>query len=60
MPENEKDEPQQTTDGKVVYGTTPGGRVIDDELIEQWADEAERGYDIEHLLERRSERESPS
>jgi predicted HicB family RNase H-like nuclease len=32
---------------KRIYGYTKDGRPIDDEMIEQLADEAERGYDPE-------------
>jgi hypothetical protein len=34
---------------KRIYGHTRDGRPIDDEMIEQFADEAERGYDPEQL-----------
>jgi hypothetical protein len=34
------------------YGTTSDGRPITDELIEELADEAERGYDVEQLRPR--------
>jgi CRISPR-associated endonuclease/helicase Cas3 len=34
---------------KRIYGHTRDGRPIDDEMIEQLADEAERGYDPEQL-----------
>jgi hypothetical protein len=34
---------------KRIYGHTRDGRPIDDEMIEKFADEAERGYDPEQL-----------
>lgn len=38
---------------KRIYGHTKDGRPIDDEMIEQFADEAERGYDPEQLKNKR-------
>lgn len=32
---------------------TASGRVVDDRQIQAWADEAERGYDVDELLTRR-------
>jgi hypothetical protein len=39
--------------GKRVYGTTKSGRPIDDALVEQLADEAERGYEMAEVEVRR-------
>ena len=43
---------------KKTYGTTRSGRIIDDELIEELAAEAERGYDVDEILRRRGGRPS--
>lgn len=40
-----------------TYGHTRSGEPITDELIERLADEAERGYDVDRLIERRGKRE---
>ncbi len=42
------------------YGFTRDGREITDELIEELADEAERGYDFPELSRRRRPRVAPS
>jgi predicted HicB family RNase H-like nuclease len=39
-----------------TYGTTRSGRVLDDDLIEELAAEAERGYDVDEILRRRGGR----
>jgi predicted DNA-binding protein len=41
------------------YGHTKSGTPITDELIEQYADEAERGYDVDQLIARRGTRGRP-
>jgi hypothetical protein len=41
---------------KKTYGITRSGRTIDDELIEELAAEAERGYDVDEILRRRGGR----
>jgi Ribbon-helix-helix protein, copG family len=42
-----------------IYGHTESGTPVTDELVEQLADEAERGYDVEHLIARRGKRGRP-
>ncbi len=42
-----------------IYGHTKSGKPITDELIEELADEAERGYDVEALIARRGKRGRP-
>jgi len=44
---------------KRTYGHTKSGKPITDELIEQLADEAERGYDVDELVARRGKRGRP-
>ncbi len=44
---------------KRTYGHTKSGTPITDELIEQLADEAERGYDTDELIARRGKRGRP-
>lgn len=44
---------------KKVYGHTKSGTPITDELVEQHADEAERGYDVDQLITRRRTRGRP-
>ena len=44
---------------KKVYGHTKSGTPITDELVEQLADEAERGYDVDELITRRGKRGRP-
>jgi len=39
-----------------TYGTTRSGRVLDDDLIEELAAEAERGYDVDEIIRRRGGR----
>ena len=41
---------------KKTYGTTRSGRTIDDDLVEELASEAERGYDVDEILRRRGGR----
>jgi hypothetical protein len=42
-----------------TYGRTTAGRPITDEVIEQLADEAERGYDVDEVIGRRGTRGRP-
>jgi hypothetical protein len=42
------------------YGRTASGREITDTLIEEFAEEALAGYDVEDLLRRRAVRERPT
>lgn len=44
---------------KRTYGHTRSGKPITDELIEELADEAERGYDVDEILARRGRRGRP-
>lgn len=44
---------------KRTYGHTKSGKLIDDELIEKLADEAEAGYDVDEILSRRGKRGRP-
>lgn len=44
---------------KRTYGTTASGEPIDDDLIEQLADEAEAGYDVDEMISRRGKRGRP-
>jgi len=44
---------------KRTYGHTKSGTPITDELIEDLADEAERGYDVDELVARRGKRGRP-
>ena len=41
------------------HGNTKSGTPLTDELIEQLADEAEQGYDVEKILSRRGKRGRP-
>jgi hypothetical protein len=41
---------------KRTYGTTRSGRTIDDELVEELAAKAERGYDVDEIHRRRGGR----
>jgi hypothetical protein len=41
------------------YGHTKSGTPITDDLVEQLADEAERGYDVDKLIARRGTRGRP-
>ena len=41
---------------KKTYGTTRGGRTIDDDLVDELVDKAERGYDVDEILRRRGGR----
>lgn len=42
-----------------IHGHTKSGKPITDELVEQLADEAERGYDVDDLIGRRGKRGRP-
>jgi hypothetical protein len=42
-----------------TYGHTESGRPVDDDLIEQLADEAEAGYDPDEIVGRRGKRGRP-
>lgn len=44
---------------KRTYGHTKTGKPINDELIEKLADEAEAGYDVDQIIERRGKRGRP-
>ena len=43
---------------KKTYGTTRSGLTIDDDLVEELAGKAERGYDADEILRRRGGRPS--
>lgn len=45
---------------KRTYGHTHSGTPIDDELINELADEAAAGYDVEEVIARRGKRGRPS
>jgi predicted HicB family RNase H-like nuclease len=38
---------------KKTYGTARSGRTIDDDLVDELAAKAERGYDVDEILRRR-------
>lgn len=44
---------------KPTHGHTRSGTPITDELIEQLADEAEAGYDVDQIIARRNKRGRP-
>lgn len=44
---------------KRTYGHTTSGTPIDDVLIEELADDAETGYDVEEIIAHRSKRGRP-
>lgn len=44
---------------KRTYGYTKSGNLIDDELIEKLASEAEAGYDVDRIIARRNKRGRP-
>lgn len=44
---------------KRTYGHTTSGTPIDDDLIEQLADDAETGHDVDEILARRGTRGRP-
>ena len=44
---------------KRTYGHTKSGKPIDDDLIEQLADEAEAGYNVDEMVGRRGKRGRP-
>ena len=41
---------------KKTYGTTRSGRTVDDDLVDELAAKAERGYDVDEILRRRGGR----
>jgi hypothetical protein len=41
---------------KRTYGTTRSGRTIDDDLVEELAAKAKRGYDVDEIIRRRGGR----
>jgi predicted HicB family RNase H-like nuclease len=41
---------------KKTYGTTRSGRTINDDLVDELAEKAERGYDVDEILRRRGGR----
>ena len=41
---------------KKAYGTTRSGRTIDDDLVDELVEKAERGYDVDEVLRRRGGR----
>jgi predicted transcriptional regulator len=43
---------------KKTYGTTRSGRRVDDDLVDELAERAERGYDVDEILRRRGGRPS--
>lgn len=43
-----------------IHGHTTGGRPVDDELVDRLAEEAETGFDVETLIERRGRRGRPT
>ena len=44
---------------KRTYGRTTSGQPIDDDLVEQLADEAAAGYDVGQIIARRGKRGRP-
>jgi hypothetical protein len=44
---------------KRTYGHTKSGKVIDDKLVAQLADKAERGFDVAAVIARRDKRGRP-
>jgi Ribbon-helix-helix protein, copG family len=44
---------------KRIYGHTKSGTPVTDELVEQLADEAEAGYDVDEIRVRRGKRGRP-
>lgn len=44
---------------KRTYGHTNAGQPIDDDLVEQLADEAIAGYDVDQIIARRGKRGRP-
>jgi hypothetical protein len=41
---------------KKTFGTTRSGRTIDDDLVEELGEKAERGYNVDEILRRRGGR----
>ena len=41
---------------KKNYGTTRSGRTVDDDLVDELDEKAERGYDVDEILRRRGGR----
>jgi hypothetical protein len=39
-----------------TYGTTRSGRTVDDDLVDEFVEKAERGYDVDEILRRRGGR----
>lgn len=44
---------------KRTYGHTTSGDVVDDDLVELLSDEAEQGFDVDQIIERRGRRGRP-
>jgi predicted HicB family RNase H-like nuclease len=44
---------------KRTYGHTKSGKTIDDDVINQLADQAEAGYDVDEIIARRNKRGRP-
>lgn len=44
---------------KRTYGHTTSGKLIDDDLIDELADDAEAGYDLDEVIARRGKRGRP-
>jgi len=44
---------------KRTYGHTASGTPVDDDLLDELADEAEAGYDVAEIIARRSQRGRP-
>jgi predicted HicB family RNase H-like nuclease len=44
---------------KRTYGHTKSGKPIDDDVINQLADQAEAGYDVDEIITRRNKRGRP-
>lgn len=45
---------------KRTYGHTKSGKPIDDDLINEFAAEAEAGYDVDEIISRRGKRGRPA
>jgi hypothetical protein len=41
---------------KKTYGTTRSGRTIDEDLVDELVEKAERGYDVDEIIRRRGGR----
>jgi hypothetical protein len=44
------------TPNKKTYGTTRSGRTIDDDLVDELGEKAERGFNVDEILRRRGGR----